>query len=858
MLRVTSFKIIGLVITAFLMSFFIFTPTTVSAACGINGGDAKFVNHYGDKDEGWYSAGTQTLNLSIETTGCAGEDLDIKLIEIDTIDNDVVAEVEITVPSNEQITVNITAGELSCGWVYGDSNDCELYIAVHLAGSSTVFHTSFPHPQGRLNYDCDDSCEDPWDVVSTVPAINVGSGNAEGTSCEIVSAKFMNYYGEKPDTWFSDEYGRLLHIQIMAPDCAGEIIYPSLAEVDNTPFIDILNDDVNELDDRAVRVPSNGKLDLYMWVGEAECEQTIGADCDYYLEIQTEVTEEGITTGPTFTSYDKPQGRLRYDCDGSCTNWWELASTVASDKTVTNDGAEMCNITNAFFSPTGTQGEGFFSDELQPLVNLSVQTENCSGHEVKVSVVHKAGTSLYPIRTAITDGFPDGAIIGPSGMIASVSTESLLYLDQTTSNINGVSIAVPNSENLSIVTKSGEDYCSYGEEYCIYYIQVINPANYTSTFIKEDSVINYKCAGPTEGEQASCAPATQWEIQSHNGSSEGGSPVVTTPTATTTLVEGDNCTTTVDGETTATEGCYELLAPIGATSSLQFGSGSTIGGYVNLFVGIMIGIATLLTVVMLVVGGVQYMTTDALAGKTNARETITKALLGLLLALGSFLILKTINPNLLNVEPGIQTVSYTADLAGWADTETTVDPSNPASLNYELAGTFQNPSPSNSQVTSFASALASSNSTLSEIIVQTSGPGSNNNGTATFRGTNGSEVTINVRFGANGVASENTQAAGDKKTPLGVYALNSDRRPTPDGIPVDGIAATSTTVTPAVNLGAAYYQINVAINGQNRGIGFHGRSNNTLGSTNGCIRMLNDDLLLLGPFMQSGTIVKII
>ena len=47
------------------------------------------------------------------------------------------------------------------------------------------------------------------------------------------------------------------------------------------------------------------------------------------------------------------------------------------------------------------------------------------------------------------------------------------------------------------------------------------------------------------------------------------------------------------------------------------------------------------------VGAIQYMTTDAISGKEEGKERITKALLGLLLAVGAWLILSTINPDLL-------------------------------------------------------------------------------------------------------------------------------------------------------------------------------------------------------------------
>ena len=53
--------------------------------------------------------------------------------------------------------------------------------------------------------------------------------------------------------------------------------------------------------------------------------------------------------------------------------------------------------------------------------------------------------------------------------------------------------------------------------------------------------------------------------------------------------------------------------------------------------------------VMIVIGGIEYMTSELVSSKKAGIERITNAILGLLIALTAFLILNTINPNLLNV-----------------------------------------------------------------------------------------------------------------------------------------------------------------------------------------------------------------
>ncbi len=76
---------------------------------------------------------------------------------------------------------------------------------------------------------------------------------------------------------------------------------------------------------------------------------------------------------------------------------------------------------------------------------------------------------------------------------------------------------------------------------------------------------------------------------------------------------------------------------------------NSFGSYINIIVKILIGVVGVLAVVTIVLGGVQYMTTDAFSGKEGGKEMITRSVFGLLIALGSVLLLNTINPQLTSV-----------------------------------------------------------------------------------------------------------------------------------------------------------------------------------------------------------------
>ena len=72
-------------------------------------------------------------------------------------------------------------------------------------------------------------------------------------------------------------------------------------------------------------------------------------------------------------------------------------------------------------------------------------------------------------------------------------------------------------------------------------------------------------------------------------------------------------------------------------------------GLVNGFVRLLVVAAAFLAIGQIMRGGFMYMTTEAVTGKGTARGIIQDAVLGLLLILGSVLVLQIINPNILNI-----------------------------------------------------------------------------------------------------------------------------------------------------------------------------------------------------------------
>ena len=96
----------------------------------------------------------------------------------------------------------------------------------------------------------------------------------------------------------------------------------------------------------------------------------------------------------------------------------------------------------------------------------------------------------------------------------------------------------------------------------------------------------------------------------------------------------------------AAETSYVVLEKLPGMS----GSSTNFSDYFSTLYKLSMSLALVLAVFQLSRGGFEYLTTDAFTKKAGAKETIKNALFGLVLILISFLLLKMINPDLINVQ----------------------------------------------------------------------------------------------------------------------------------------------------------------------------------------------------------------
>jgi type IV secretory pathway VirB2 component (pilin) len=115
-----------------------------------------------------------------------------------------------------------------------------------------------------------------------------------------------------------------------------------------------------------------------------------------------------------------------------------------------------------------------------------------------------------------------------------------------------------------------------------------------------------------------------------------------------------------DGNSCVKDTNYVLLAPLpcdsgagcdqGKLSTFDPTGDNKIGGYLNTIIRIFIGLCAVLAVIMIVWGGIEYMTTELISSKAAGKERIMGAIFGLLLALGAWTILNQINPDILKTD----------------------------------------------------------------------------------------------------------------------------------------------------------------------------------------------------------------
>ncbi|HVV38788.1 MAG TPA: pilin [Candidatus Paceibacterota bacterium] len=168
----------------------------------------------------------------------------------------------------------------------------------------------------------------------------------------------------------------------------------------------------------------------------------------------------------------------------------------------------------------------------------------------------------------------------------------------------------------------------------------------------------YDCPIPVSGRLPSGCSSSGGGM--HCTAAPSGYTVTTSSTASPTSVSPTSATTqSSSGNTNRGSSnsngniSYTPLEPLLPDAPANIAS--DFGAYLNLMFKLFLSVGALLAVGRLVVGGIMYMTSEVMETKGDAKRWMTSSIYGLLLLAGSWLILYTINPDLLKfnlVVPG--------------------------------------------------------------------------------------------------------------------------------------------------------------------------------------------------------------
>lgn len=109
-------------------------------------------------------------------------------------------------------------------------------------------------------------------------------------------------------------------------------------------------------------------------------------------------------------------------------------------------------------------------------------------------------------------------------------------------------------------------------------------------------------------------------------------------------------------------GVYKLLAPLpGIGTFFDYSQPDAFQKLINQLIKLFFGIITVYAVLVTIYWGIVYMTTEKEFMKSESKTKITNAIIAIVLALSSYLILNTINPDLVNLNVGADKVNINVE-----------------------------------------------------------------------------------------------------------------------------------------------------------------------------------------------------
>lgn len=382
---------------------------------------------------------------------------------------------------------------------------------------------------------------------------------------------------------------------------------------------------------------NSDKLEIEFNTNYASCEYN--EECTYY-SVYEEQNEQGsyevkINSKPGLVSSYflnenlKRDYQIKMKCEDkdSCGGNFKTLSIKNSNNIISSSCRILTEDSRFGFSPYGDQrGKLIINQNGSPNIELFIPTENCSNKDYFNIIIEDTSSIDEEAESANTRGYH------------------------------------PNQDNISITYQIGEEDCdaiSKGVGYCNYGMKIyINKQlafkNTTNSDHTSKTKILFNCY-----KSCDTGDEKEWELLQTNLSKN--STTFSTQSTQQTISEDSGC---LNSDGNHDSNCYDFLAQIDGLGEETINEQGDkvrvikdlknfkIGDYVNQLYTVGIGLLAVFAVVMMITSGVQYMTEGSIFGKSLAKERMTNAGLGLILALSIYLILNTINPELLDVNFG--------------------------------------------------------------------------------------------------------------------------------------------------------------------------------------------------------------
>jgi hypothetical protein len=596
-----------------------------------------------------------TVTVTVNTSNCAGKSLGVEVVYDGYATNptlSILKDRTFIVPASNNIEVVMIPTEEEC------DSSCTYFITVSLDGTE-LFGSKGKVGNGInkgyvLKYDC------PNTGCSATPAWTIKSTNAVNVSpnCTIKTADWYIKKDVSPIK-LRQVADPQLELTLNVEDCAGWDAEVKLTEVDtaldNTMFTKRYY--LGAINGKAiVRIP--------LIAGELQCDDDDNPDCSVEASITPiKGTLANTVRRDTFT-FDNYH--LSYTCKTankcSSTFEWQTGPKASvegslSEKKSAKSFNPSCKVASVNLDQytgkddykNGTVVEDVFGKstwfnqgarhELN-VVTMTITTEHCEGQQIGVSMTGRAvGLGTGQVSGAELDGF----------------TSNVGVLDKK-------SYTVPVSNTLWIKLVAGEESCRdyIGNAFsadCKFTVRVLTPIgdNVYDEFNSIDQPhgnLNYECHGD-------CDSDVLWE---YAGDSLNAYPANTTsdPVELEDMGAENISPDCLDKATRkAIDGCYQLYSGFAEVLKGKFDNLNSLGDFINAIIALIIGIAGVITVGLIMWDGFTYWQAGK-GGDTAAvgavKGRIWKRLLGLLLLFTIYTILRTINPDLLNLTPRINPV----------------------------------------------------------------------------------------------------------------------------------------------------------------------------------------------------------